>query len=305
MIGREILLYFAANDLSLAVNELKKGNHSSLCRELYDDDDYYPQIRFTSAKEYNLELVCSGYEQQPVLIDERQLPVFVKKSSVSSGFIIADFAEPSYVELSSLGRTVMSYVDASKYSYSFTTLDKEGFSSGPLSNCQAFNALCCDLEVEAGEGEKVDSATDCPKSCYPSCQFRPVLLSFNSRPAAIDRKVSIRSGESITFAYVLTTGKSELEADSVASDSSVIEKLQHLLTSESKKTENDSLPLSVLVNFGDGKSFNSQNLHDSFDHMYTCLTSRCYYQAQLIATDAKGVSLAGGGLGTITVEVRN
>lgn len=306
ILGRELLLYFAVNDLRLAVAELQKGDYQNRCREIYQtQQEYYLQLRFTSAKEYNLELVCVDFEQQPLVIDRRELPLFVRKASPTSGFILAVGAADTYVELVALGRQAFSYLDGQKYHYTLGALPEARFVSGPPSSCAAFNSVCCDLEAQVGQGEKTELATDCPRSCYGSCAVRPILLSFNSRPVANENRILLRSGEMVTFAYVFSDGAIQLSGELAASESTLLQRLQRVLNQEKEASTGASLPISVRLDFGDGNSVSSENLQDSFDHVYTCSTGLCYYQTQLRATDAKGVEASLTELAKLVIEVRN
>jgi hypothetical protein len=165
--------------------------------------------------------------------------------------------------------------------------------------------------VERGLGKQTTTVTDCPKSCYESCLLRPTILSFNSQPAfdSVARIVEVNSGETVTFSYVLGNGKDDVFAGQIskaASDrESFWDKLQTIFTAKPNKQKDNqiALPIAVSVSFGDGSMYHSTNLQDTFDHVYVCQTRVCYFQAQITASDARGVLSIDNELANIVVKV--
>lgn len=303
-LGRNLLLIYSSNLLSRSVERLNKGNFSTHCQERFaGNQESYPQIRFTSEKDFNLEVVCSSFEEKPIILEEKHLPPLVEKTSTTSGFILKKAAYPSYIELKSMGRKATAYIEDNVYHFSFLSRPDLDYSMGPKSNCQAFASTCCSLDLETGLGQQITEVTDCPKSCYSQCAVRPIILSFNNRPADDQGVIYLKSGQAVSFAYVVTASLQNPFGEQSVASSSVGSSLRSLISPEQKKGLSAALPIMITIDFGDGQSFQSQSLQESLDHVYTCGAALCYYQVRIQAIDAAGVSSLDDELSRLTVNV--
>ena len=258
--GREIFLLRASSDLKRAYNYLRKNTSLDDCQDGFAiSSSAWGQIRFKNETEYNLEAVCSDFTSKPVLKKEQKLPVFVKKIAGGSGFEFIEDQEPQYITLSSLGRSLHLYLEDGEMRASYTKVPELDYAVGPKSSCSAFNYRCCNSEVQAGVGVNISAATDCPKSCYQTCQARPLILSFNARPVPSEQRlVSVRKGQAVTFTYVVSDGKQELFHDQVIAevekqdDSGVLEQIHKLFDKETGIEDAAVPPITMHLDFGDG-----------------------------------------------------
>lgn len=308
-VGREFFLVLANSSLKSAYKTIAKGYASNCYQEFGENQEYWTQIRFTSDKNYNLEVVCENFDQQPVLIEAKKLPAFVSKTSKTSGLVLKSDNYPTYVDLSSFGRTITVYIEDSNYASTYFNKPELDYSIGPASECAAVNNQCCLIEAQSGQGERFNLATDCPKSCYESCLQRPVLLSFNSSPAMDEnRNVKVRSGAEIEFSYVISETNADvfvgrLDAEE-ASQSSLATKFQDLFdNNQNVNTSQAASPITTTIDYGDGSFEEFDSLQQSSVHMYTCNSSLCFYEAQISSVDANEISSAETDLAKILVRV--
>ena len=119
LIGREVMIWQAAADLSNAAKKArdvsktpsqyydqcrKKGNsRETLTKTVF-------QLRFTSPKDYQVEVVCPQFPSDPIIIQQKTLPRFVSKVAGSSGFSLGEYDSNS-VTLEVFGRKQTVYVD--------------------------------------------------------------------------------------------------------------------------------------------------------------------------------------------------
>jgi hypothetical protein len=321
--GREFLLIMAANRLQNDQANLAKQSNISQCQDSFAlAREAWSQIRFINDREYNLETVCSDFVKKPILLEAKKLPLFVKKSAGTSGFIFDESANPSQLTLTCFGKILTVYSEANELGYG--NPPALTYSEGPESNCSAFNYRCCQNEVEQGMGSVQSLASDCPKSCYASCQARPLLLSFNGRPVsdADSKMVEIRSGRTASFAYVLSDGQQELFANQVfepsgqvnqqATTSLVAKKdalgdfFNQLMTIFNSEASNKAqLPITTIIYFGDGESYQASDLQGEVEHVYTCNSKTCIFEARLEAQDAAAIPNLSNELSRLTVKVSN
>lgn len=300
-LGRELLMLLATNDLQRAANLLMNNqNHLSNCYDGFSrSPSAWGQLRFINEREYQLETVCSDFAKRPILIETKTLPIFVKKVDGGSGFVFdLQNKRASQIVLNALGKetTVFKEINELTVGKAPTMID---YTSGPASECAGFNYQCCQNDTEQGIGKKQDSATDCPKTCYQGCQPRPIVLAFNAMPSNANdkRMVSIASGQTVAFAYVVGDGKQQLFSNQTVldeQDNSFLHWKSHLqvfvdLLSniEKKSAETVQLPISSTIFFGDGQSFSTQDLQGVVDHVYTCGEGVCYFEAWIEAKDAR------------------
>jgi hypothetical protein len=316
--GREVLLIMATSDLKRAANSLLSTNHLLNCYDGFSrSPSAWGQLRFVDDKNYVLETVCSDFPKKPILIESKSLPVFVKKIAGASGFIF-NLQKPNagQITINSLGKEQTIYKEINELisGEAPNTID---YQAGPASECQAFNYQCCQEDVKLGVGKSQELATDCPKTCYRSCLPRPLVVSFNAIPASLEdnRIINIRSGQMVTFAYVVSDGKQELFSGQVMSnnqDSSVgqwqsrlqtmIDLINHV---ETKAAQEVLLPITSSIFFGDGQSYSTQNLQGVIDHLYYCNEASCFYEAWIEAQDARLTPSASHELSRIQVIVSN
>lgn len=306
--GREILLLWGSSMLQADYNSLQKKGFGQECMQKFAyNQEYWTQLRFTSNKEYNLEVVCADFLASPIVLESRKLPPLLFKQSFGSGFILDDRELPSFVELNSLGRKIFIYKDGQKIHANYLFKPDLDYMNGPLSSCQAHNYQCCSLDVQSGLGEQNTEVNDCPKSCYQSCLLRPVILSFNSRPA-LDletRMVELRDGEALTLSYVLGDGKNDAFGNQLLKDQAVplLEKIQTLLSKKSDENQSKSEYTVVTIDLGDGEIWQSIKPQDDHEHIYNCQNRTCYFQVKLSAQDQQGVLSVDNELSKMVVKV--
>jgi hypothetical protein len=308
--GREILLVWGSTMLRTDYEFLlKKGYGNECARQFSYGQDYWTQIRFTSNKNYNLEVVCEDFTSSPIVVATKKLPPLLFKKSSGGGFIIDDRELPSFIELSSMGRKLFIYTDQKTLHSNYLSKPDLDYDNGPLTSCQAHNYQCCSLDLQSGLGNQTTSVTDCPKSCYESCLLRPSVLSFNTRPSPDEkiRTVEVNSGEVITFSYVLGNGKGDVFKGQLSKNekTSILEQLQTVFYKQQagQKDNEIALPLEVSVDLGDGEMFQGTNSQDTFDHTYTCQTTVCYFQAKISIKDARGVLSVDNELAKMIIKV--
>lgn len=310
LLGREIILLWGAKTLQAHYRSLQSKNYSNWCVEKFTyAQEAWTQLRFVSNKAYQLEVVCADFTSTPLLIASYQLPPFLAKNSGGTGFIKDERNLPFFLELSIFGRSAYLYLEDQQLHFSYTAPPDLDYQAGPLSSCQAHGFTCCRLDVENGVGNQLTQVLDCPKSCYQSCLLRPLFLSFNSNPSkdAESQVVEINGAETLTFSYVLGNGKEDVFAGQIDQNasSSWLEKLQTAWGARFKSSQPTlALPALVTITFGDGQTWQSQNLQDTVDHRYVCQTSSCYFQAQISAQDAQGARSLDNETNQITVKVR-
>lgn len=295
-VGREIILFLGVNAITSDYIALSRKNYGKWCVDQFAyGQDYSTQIRFTSDKEYNLEVVCADFVASPILIEKKKLfPLLIKKS-FGSGFVIDERKLPFVVELNVLGRSARVYAEDSQIHFSYLGVPDLDYDQGPVSACQSHNYQCCSLDLQSGLGKQLNSVNDCPKSCYESCLLRPVFLSFNSNPQfqEADRLVELLNGDTLTLSYVLGNGKGDVFSGQINKnvETPLLERLQAIFVGKTNTTveQQITLPVTIKIDFGDGEIWESTTFQDSVDHIYRCQTQTCYFQVQILAQDAKGV----------------
>lgn len=309
-LGREIILFFGAGILKNDYNILLRKSYAKLCIDQFSyGQDYLAQIRFTSNREYNLEVVCADFSSSPILLEKRKLLPLLFKKSFGSGFIIDERKLPFSIELETLGRSINVYAEDENISLSYLGSPDLDYDQGPISSCQAHNYQCCSIDLQSGLGKQITEVNDCPKSCYESCLLRPIFLSFNSRPffEEINHVVELSAGETLTLSYVLGNGKGDVFSGQINKNvkTSILEQLQTVFsgTRNSQLIAEITLPVTIKIDFGDGEVWESNNFQDSVDHVYNCQTQTCYFQTHITAQDAKGVLSVDNETSKIIVKV--
>lgn len=310
LVLREAVLVAGASMLSADYKSLQAKNYGQECVQQFAySQDYLTQLRFISTKEYQVEVVCADFTSTPIVLASKKLPVLLFKTSAGSGFIIDERETPSMVELSALGRKIFVYTEEGQIHSNYLRAADIDYELGPVSSCQAHDYQCCNLDVQSGVGEQFTRVNDCPKSCYSSCLLRPVVLSFNTRPAldSETRIVEARMGELITFSYVIGDGQTDFFAGQIDqnADLNFLDKLQALLAGVDNQdaASQISLPVQVTLDFGDGQVWQNEGLQGSVDHQYTCENRVCFFQVKLSVSDSKGVLSVENELAKMRVRV--
>jgi len=228
------------------------------------------QLVFTSDREFQVEVICSGFQLDPIVVTQKTLPWLVTKDPGQSGIIWG--AARTGVALSLWGRT-RTVIMENQQEVSGGSQELE-LGTGPVAACRSYGFSCCALDASVGQGEQLAGALDCPRSCHSTCASRPVILSFASQPfyEVSTRTVTVQSGEQVEFSYVA-------------------EAAQGLKT--------------VLIEFGDGQSAESSAITDNKQHTYTCATARCTYQASIKAVASDDITSATTPAASMTVVVQN
>lgn len=277
---REYFLYRGVENFKKSVLVLQRESGNSVCTERAPDllglviDAGQPttQIRFTSDTEYLLEVLCPGFAFDPVTLEERELDRFVTKVAGSSGIMLGE--QRTGVELSVFAGLQNEINAALGTDYNFIAKNKsvalennqfivlqpeESLGVGPVASCQGFGYQCCQADSQQGVGEPLIGAVGCEQSCYSSCARIPLVLSLNSNPFfdVSSRTLTISSGESVDFAYVVDMGASDTAQ--------------------------------VTIDFGDGESEVSEQTSGSVNHVFGCLANMCQYTVSVMASDSWGM----------------
>lgn len=290
---REYFLFRGVENFKKSVLILQRSNTAACANNTADllgvvNPEGQPriQIRFTSNTEYLLEVICPGYEFDPIVLEQKELDTYVTKVPGASGIVLgSDRTGIELVAFKGIQETVnqwlgreFPFIQKSKP----VVLENNGFivvqpgetlGSGPRTSCEGYGYQCCQMESQLGVGNKIEGLQGCEKTCFSSCTSRPFVLSFTSNPFfdVKDRSVQISPNESIDFSYVIDTG---------ASDS-----------------------VQVFLDFGDGSSEESLEKNGMISHTYQCEADRCDYTAQMKVTDAAGVESAWTEVSQIKVVV--
>lgn len=279
--GREVFVFLARASLSGEVSGLRTlkafpKNYFSQCAEMYSRLGSQSslagfQIHFLDAKNYQVEAVCSYDTTQPIVIKSKTLPFYVSKLPGSSGiFLGMETFAPSSFDIDIFGR---------KTTIKLSPVEGELVNEVPVfpvSMCEGWGYQCCVEDSEVSSGHVVeDGAIDCPGSCAPICQKRPVIFSFNAAPSfnATSRTATITSGTTVELAYVFG--------------------------------DSDGKVTSATVDFGDGSRSEVPVTTNSgiVKHTYVCNTSQCLYTAKLTLIDNDNLSSNANNISTIRINM--
>lgn len=277
LLAREAYLWYAA---ALMKNEAKvliglarqPSNFFEQCLQMGSTErNAIPslfQLRFTSDRDYQIEVICPSFPSSPIIQAEGSLPEFIQKSKGSSGLVAAEY---SALGLEFLGRkTIVAIEDQVVRRKSFDP----NWGAKPTTSCVGYGYSCCEAALSIGEGAAITGTLDCPKACFFSCRARPVILSFTSFPFVDvqSQSVSATAQEEIRFNYVIDPGKAPLK--------------------------------SVIIDFGDGQSETFTETSGTTAHRYSCNQTECHYSATVVATDEEGISSADTAVGRIKLVIR-
>ena len=317
LIVREILLAVGVNQVTASVKELKqiesKGQYVNECLSkgsvpVEGEDILALQLRFTSDTEYVTEVVCRQFTFDPITINTVSLSPLVKKLPGDSGIIWGDYQ--SGIHLSALGRQGYVYVEDREILNGYREVLGLNFETEPVASCSGYGFTCCQEGFEQGVGDQLVGATDCPKSCFSSCQERPVVLSFNSHPFfdTKTRIVQIKSNQTVTFSYVVSdTQVDSFSVKDVEKSDPFSYTILTLAESLFEKKADTAIPEEalVVVDFGDGKQEVLSELQGSVSHAYTCDKASCQYKVFARARNSLGVESADNLINSIVVSVVN
>jgi len=277
LIFRETMLLVASSQIKGALKALRQIERNPTdyyykCREKGGDEaEAVPelfQLKFIDNKNYQLEIICRQFPFDPIIVSQRQLPLMVNKVKGGSGLIWGN-AE-SNLGLEILGRkTLVTVKNENMQVVKF----KADFGKTPIASCQSYGFTCCQEETSIGIGSQLLETLDCPRSCFDSCQSRPIILSFTSDPfyESKSKTVSIKRSEEIDFSYVIDGGDGNLKA--------------------------------AKISFGDGQEYDFFDTTGSVAHKFVCNKSFCNYEVKITATDMKNVNSADTGVTKIVVKV--
>ncbi|MBU0579114.1 PKD domain-containing protein [Patescibacteria group bacterium] len=278
LIAREVFLFLGTRNITKSLANLKsaynKKTYVAKCREsgggfAQSDISTIAQLRFLSSTEYVTEILCSQLSIDPIVIDHQHLPILVEKVPGSAGIIWG--SSKSSVVLEIFGQQRAVGVE-NELIVKFSPDESLGVS--PISTCVGYGFICCQPESQQGIGEKFPQALDCPKSCFATCNSRPIILAFNSQPAMDlkNRTLVINSNDIVSLSYVIDKGEAE--------------------------------DMSVTLDYGDGTIDYSTSGNTVVEHTYLCANENCRYNVKVAAKDSNGLLSAELPISTLTVIVR-
>ncbi len=278
--GREIILYWASAQVITDVRTLtipqRWREAATLCSQEFSEGQSYDgfQLRFLNDRDYNLEVHCLS--TAPGLQASRKLPGWVKKTTGSAGFfynyVDQQLAGEITLELWGQRKLVFAEGDRANQVWGISNLR----ANLPASVCQAHGLRCCDPVQEVGKGDlQSGGVTDCPASCYTSCQQRPLLLSFQTDPPLDyeQRQINLSGNTALVlFNFVFDDRAAALDQ--------------------------------VTIDYGDGTTeVLSGKRNGQFSKEYACATPPCLYQVKLIARDVDGNAAAASRIDRLTIEL--
>lgn len=279
-VAREFILTTGVSNMKNSLRKVAEvsknsGTYAAECRkkgiiELDESSIKTIQLRFTSDTEYQIEVICSQFSLDPIIVETGELPNFVKKTDGFSGIVWGD--DLSGVAIESFGKQKSVYVE--NYSIYLGTFADVQNSLGPLTSCEGHGYTCCSLDTTIGTGDQLTRVSDCPQNCYEACVNRPVVLSVSTQPFfdLKTRVLTVNKGGQVVVAYVLDPA--------------------------------DSKELDVTINFGDGDMEHLSEFSGDVLHTYNCAQESCTYNLQVTAINEKGIEAAQTSITRVTVIVQ-
>lgn len=277
LLVREYFLYQGVKEFKRSVVTLNQEGQTAVaeCNQRAESvavssgiNDTILQLRFTSNKDYVLEVICAEFAFDPIEIGSYSLNPYITKKPGTSGIVLnqglsavelavfediaKEIGELLDLDLQFLVKTQIVGVENS---YVTEIIVGDDLGVGPLTSCEGYGFKCCDPVAEIGIGEKMENVQGCESGCFQACTTRPAVVSFTSNPFfdVATRQVRVQPGEIIDFNYVVDPGNTQLR--------------------------------SVLIDFGDGKTEQLVTDTGAVGHAYTCATSGCTYTASVQAVD--------------------
>lgn len=315
LLGRELLLYQGLSQLRSAARSLTtlqaEPNFVQSCLEYGGPPTgtlslVHSQLRFTSDTTFVLEAVCTSTDLLRQEFREETLPMLVAKQAGQSGLVSQQ--DQQGITLSVLGRSGTVYIEGGLTKTVSKPLPEQAMSEGPTTVCAGYGFRCCNEVHQLGEGEHQSAAWDCPRSCYTQCIEKPAVLIFNSTPLPdpTTRTVTIRSGETLEFVYVVNDTRGNVFAAAGRDDLAGLSWPERLVRTLSlifsPPPPADALN-TVTLRFGDGSTTELSDLQGTAQHAYTCSGTVCVYHAAIQVTTKAGVTSAIGPAETIEVQV--
>lgn len=276
IIAQEILIFWGSSKVQSALYDLPTVELSDVCQEYlnqYSEDriSVAYQLRFLSDTEFISEATCQPFNSNATELERYTLPPFVSKIPGSSGVIWGDVR-------SGLGLTVFKNVydffqshlkinlgllQKEKYIFAekeviTTSSVADTYGELPIAACEGYGYQCCDSIAEEGVGSQLLNTTNCERTCFSSCVGRPEVLSFMSDPYPDlnTREVVILPNSQVIFQYLVDP--------------------------------KDPGTSSIVLNFGDGTEETLTDINGTAQHLYTCSTVSCIYDATLTITNTSG-----------------
>lgn len=281
LITREVVLQIALSQISSHASQMQRiarntGSYIQECQQkgstpLTGSLIQAIQLRFTSSTAYALEVICSQYSLDPIVVETATLPPFVEKVAGSAGLTWR--VEPSAISLTAGGRTRSIGITEEDVVVGLTPADASS-AFGPVTSCSGYGYTCCQAETSVGQGDQVTTATDCPRTCFTSCAARPVILSVTTQPFLdqATRTVQLNRGEELSVGYVMDNAG-----------------LEGVVTT---------------IDFGDGEQAQFTEINALAPHTYQCFGPSCSYQLVVSATAANGAVSAATPVTMVTVVVQ-
>jgi hypothetical protein len=307
LVFREVILFMTTNKVKQALVQVRdfdrRQAYATECLSKGADRDqtgrvHHTQLRFTDESSYVIEVVCNRMTHDPIEVFSESFPPFAQRQLGKSGWRWADESGINFIVLNRVG--------------SVTVLDEEIITSrtaavldgsqGPSSACVSYGYQCCDVNMQMGVGDLVTSALDCPRGCYPACEDRPLILSFNTQPYynKITRSLDVSRQQPVTFSFVVSPNQEDEFASFDDSDDPVQQAIQAIELVFSPQQDEEELE--VTIDFGDGQSESFMGMRGQVEHRYDCLGGSCAYDAMIkVVKDGKIESYTGA---QNTIQVR-
>lgn len=283
LVTREVLLFWGTQQVKIAENKMEVQGGAKL-KEMYDNQcktkgsgragmsAQSVQLRFTSDTEYQVEVVCTFFSNDPIVVQTYKLPPMVKKVSGQAGFTSTSKAVTGGLILEVYGRRTSLMIIDNKYKAVQGSHEIVG--AQPEATCGGYGYACCSVETQIGTGSVFSAASDCPTECFSSCRPRPSVLKFTSdpNPDLKTRTVTISKGAPITFYYVIDPGQ------------------MAQATTE--------------IQFGDGQKQDFPEQDNNYTYQYQCAEVECRYTAQIVVSDVTGTTSVPTSISSINIVVR-
>jgi hypothetical protein len=241
------------------------------------------QLRFTSTTEYVIEVVCNRKPVKILALDSGKLSRGLVKVAGSGMYVPIRKANESYRDVTGMVRLGFGYrvLDVGLLEGTPGWLMDTGaypLNEGkhiPATSCEGWGYRCCYPALEVGEGAKEPRATDCSAICYSHCGQRPVLIFFNTDPVLDykSRTLTLYGSEvMVSFGYELIDADSALEK--------------------------------VMIDFGDGESYETSVQKGLVQHTYRCDQPECVYVARINAIDVTEYTMGDSRSKDVTILMR-
>lgn len=295
LLVREYFLYQGVKEFKRTVVTLNQQGRTAVaeCNERVNsvavsggNGESILQLRFTSSKDYVLEVICPEFSFDPIEISSHTLSPYITKKPGTSGIVLnqgrsavelAVFEEITEEMENILGINLQfipkTQIVGVENSYVTDIIVGDDLGVGPLTSCEGYGFKCCDPVAEMGVGEVMENVQGCESGCFQACTTRPAVVSFTSNPFfdVATRQVRVQPGEIIDFNYVVDPGNTQLR--------------------------------SVLIDFGDGKTEQLVTDTGAVSHAYTCATSGCTYTASVQAVDEMDNTSVATSISQLTIVV--